>query len=82
MSCRRALDIDLSAYLVEADQPQWTEFRLHYPTCRECSREVASATAVVPIRIMAPKTCECRKRWNMFLEETWTVIVATFLAEA
>jgi anti-sigma factor RsiW len=44
MSCRKALEIDLGAYLADPDHPQGAEFRAHYPGCAECSREVATWT--------------------------------------
>jgi anti-sigma factor RsiW len=42
MSCGKAREIDLAAYLVDPDLPEWTEFREHYPTCPECADEVAA----------------------------------------
>jgi len=42
MSCGKARAIDLAAYLVDPDQPQWAEFREHYPTCPDCADEVAT----------------------------------------
>ncbi len=41
MSCRKALELDLAAYLAEPDGGQWEEFRAHYPGCAECSKELA-----------------------------------------
>ena len=41
MSCEKAKEIDLAAYLVDPDLPEWAEFREHYPTCPDCAEEVA-----------------------------------------
>ena len=42
MSCGKAQEIDLAAYLVDPDRPEWAEFREHYPTCPDCAEEVAA----------------------------------------
>jgi anti-sigma factor RsiW len=42
MSCEKAKEIDLAAYLVDPDLPEWAEFREHYPTCPGCAEEVAA----------------------------------------
>ena len=42
MSCEKAKEIDLAAYLVDPDLPEWAEFREHYPTCPDCAEEVAA----------------------------------------
>jgi anti-sigma factor RsiW len=42
MSCEKAREIDLAAYLVDPDLPEWAEFREHYPTCPDCAEEVAA----------------------------------------
>jgi hypothetical protein len=34
--------VDLAGYLVEPDAPEWSEFRNHYPECRDCSAAVAA----------------------------------------
>ena len=34
--------IDLEAYMIEPDAPEWSAFRAHFPTCRECSSELAT----------------------------------------
>jgi len=44
MTCRRASDVDLAAYLVESDAPEWAEFRSHFPDCADCSEQVAAWT--------------------------------------
>ncbi len=41
MSCQKSTEIDLSTFLLERDESQWSEFRAHYPACGDCSREVA-----------------------------------------
>lgn len=46
MSCRRAFEVDLAAFLVDPRAVEWDDFRAHYPTCRECSAEVAAWTAL------------------------------------
>jgi len=42
VSCPHRHGIDLAEYLVEPAADRWAEFRAHYPTCADCSREVAS----------------------------------------
>jgi anti-sigma factor RsiW len=42
MSCEKAQEIDLAAYLVDPDLPEWAEFREHYPSCPDCAEEVAA----------------------------------------
>ena len=42
MSCQKAREIDLAAYLVDPDLPEWAAFREHYPTCSDCAEEVAA----------------------------------------
>ena len=44
MTCKRAQSLDLAAYLVDPGDPEWAEFRGHYPTCRDCSAALASWT--------------------------------------
>jgi len=46
MTCRRTLDLDLTAFLLEPRDAAWDEFRAHYPLCPACSAEVAAWTAV------------------------------------
>ena len=46
MSCGKAREIDLAAYLVDPDQPEWAAFREHYPTCPDCAEEVAAWTCI------------------------------------
>jgi hypothetical protein len=44
MACRRAFDVDLVACLLDAERPEWSEFREHYPRCPECAAEVRTWT--------------------------------------
>jgi anti-sigma factor RsiW len=46
MSCGKAREIDMAAYLVDPDQPEWAEFREHYPSCPDCTEEVAAWTSI------------------------------------
>jgi anti-sigma factor RsiW len=46
MSCGKAREIDLAAYLVDPDLPEWAEFRDHYPTCPDCAEEVAAWNSI------------------------------------
>jgi hypothetical protein len=41
MSCTRAREVDLAAWVVDSEAAEWAEFREHYPGCPECSQEVA-----------------------------------------
>lgn len=42
MSCGRLAEIDPAAFAADPQDPQWSEFRSHYPGCEDCSRAVAS----------------------------------------
>jgi len=44
MACRKAFDVDLVACLLDAERPEWSEFREHYPRCPECAAEVRTWT--------------------------------------
>lgn len=44
MSCRRAFEIDLAAFLASPRDAAWDDFRAHYPTCPACAAEVAAWT--------------------------------------
>lgn len=44
MSCRRAFEIDLLAYLAEPREAEFADFRDHYPRCADCSAELAAWT--------------------------------------
>jgi hypothetical protein len=46
MGCRKAFEVDLPAFLAEARQPEFAEFREHYPRCPDCSAEVRAWTEV------------------------------------
>lgn len=46
MSCRRAYDIDLTAFLADPRNPAHADFREHYPRCAECAAEVRAWTEV------------------------------------
>ncbi|MDE0885186.1 MAG: DUF928 domain-containing protein [Myxococcota bacterium] len=41
MSCEKTRELDLGEFLLEREEPQWEEFRNHYPGCADCSEEVA-----------------------------------------
>jgi len=40
MNCRRAFNIDLSAFVVDAAAPEYADFKAHYPGCPDCAAEV------------------------------------------
>ena len=44
MSCDRAFEIDIAAFLAEAGREEFAEYRAHYPVCPECSAEVRAWT--------------------------------------
>jgi hypothetical protein len=44
MSCRRAFEIDLAAFLSGAGRDEFADFRGHYPVCPECSAEIRAWT--------------------------------------
>jgi len=44
MTCRKASDIDLAAFLVDPEDPTLAEFRAHYPGCADCAAEVRAWT--------------------------------------
>lgn len=44
MSCRRAYEIDLPAFLEDASGPAFADFRAHYPGCAACAAEVRAWT--------------------------------------
>ncbi len=46
VACTRLQEIDVAAFAVEPHAPEWAEFREHFPTCAECSREVARFAAL------------------------------------
>lgn len=46
MSCRRAYELDLPAFVIDPRDPAWDDFRAHYPTCDACAAEVATWTTL------------------------------------
>ncbi len=46
MSCRRAYDIDLAAFLADPRDPAHGDFREHYPRCAACAAEVRAWSEV------------------------------------
>jgi hypothetical protein len=44
VSCRRAFEIDLAAFLAEPARPEHADFRGHYPRCAACAEEVRAWT--------------------------------------
>jgi hypothetical protein len=44
MSCQRAFDIDLAAFLADPRAEDFAAFREHYPRCRACAAEVRAWT--------------------------------------
>jgi hypothetical protein len=44
VSCRRAFEIDLAAFLAEPARPEHADFRAHYPGCAECAEELHAWT--------------------------------------
>ena len=44
MSCAHCESIDWTAYLAEPGDPRWSHFRAHFPSCGECSTELARWT--------------------------------------
>lgn len=47
MTCRRAAELDLAAFVVDRMAAEWSSFRGHYPHCGSCAREVASWTRLM-----------------------------------
>jgi hypothetical protein len=47
MSCERARQIDQAAFRADPRASEWDAFRSHYPTCEDCSREVAAWSGLV-----------------------------------
>lgn len=44
--CPRCLEIDVAQFLEHAAEPQWRDFREHYPRCPDCAAEVRAWTEV------------------------------------
>jgi len=58
VSCPIRSDIDFGAYLAEPRAPEWAGFREHYPTCPECSRELARWTDLEALLRLASAPAE------------------------
>jgi hypothetical protein len=57
MSCNRAQQIDIDAFLVDSTAPELAEFRDHYPGCADCSATVADWSALgLALRSMSGPT--------------------------
>jgi hypothetical protein len=46
MTCRRAFDVDLAAFLRDPRAPELADFVEHYPRCADCAAEVRAWTEV------------------------------------
>lgn len=46
MTCRRAFEIDVAAFVVDPRDPAWDDFRAHYPRCADCAAEVSAWSAL------------------------------------
>jgi hypothetical protein len=46
VSCSKAAEIDITAFLADAKAPEWEAFRAHFPSCPDCAREVARWTRI------------------------------------
>ena len=46
MTCGKAFEVDLAAFLLEPRSGEWDAFRAHYPSCPECAAEVAAWTTL------------------------------------
>jgi hypothetical protein len=42
VTCQRALELDVAAFLVEPGRPEWASFRDHYPGCPDCAATIAA----------------------------------------
>jgi hypothetical protein len=58
-SCFKTMELDLSAFLVEARDDSWREFRTHYPTCVDCSNGVAKWAR---LEVLVREACEGSQR--------------------
>lgn len=73
MSCEYARDLDLVEFLVEPGEVRWTAFRLHYPSCHECSLTLSRLTTMEHelTRVLAPaQSHPSPEQWLAYLEET------------
>jgi hypothetical protein len=64
MSCRRAFELDLPAFVIDPRDPVWDDFRAHYPRCAECSAEVAAWSALQTTLTERHPEPEELLRWN------------------
>lgn len=64
MSCRRAFEVDVPAYVLDPRDPAWDEFRAHYPRCADCAAEVAAWTALQTTLAERHPGPEDLLRWN------------------
>jgi hypothetical protein len=64
MSCRRAFEVDVPAFVLDPRDPAWDEFRAHYPRCAACAAEVAAWTALQPTLAERHPEPEDLLRWN------------------
>lgn len=46
MTCQRAREVEMAAYLADPTSSRWREFRAHFPGCEDCARVVAEWTAL------------------------------------
>jgi hypothetical protein len=44
MSCRKAFEADIAAFLLDPGGPEWAELRGHYPRCPDCATEIRAWT--------------------------------------
>ena len=55
MRCEKSREIDLAAFSAEREDARFADFRAHYPTCRDCAREVERWSKLERmLRVQAP----------------------------
>ncbi|MFN8601671.1 MAG: hypothetical protein U0842_14480 [Candidatus Binatia bacterium] len=64
MTCRRAFELDVPAFVVDPRDPAWDDFRAHYPRCADCAAEVAAWTALQGSLAERHPEPEELLRWN------------------
>lgn len=64
MTCRRAFELDVPAFVVDPRDPAWDDFRAHYPHCADCAAEVATWTALQASLAERHPEPEELLRWN------------------
>lgn len=64
MSCRRAYELDLPAFVIDPRDPAWDDFRAHYPRCADCAVEVATWSALQAALAERHPEPEDLLRWN------------------